>query len=69
MNTIQWSIIFAVVHALMELLILWIEAKVFETPFFEYFVICLNGRLGWVPKLNKFGATSTLNKDVNFEKI
>jgi hypothetical protein len=36
------------------MLILYIEARLFEQPFSEYFVICFNGRLGWVPKINRF---------------
>lgn len=54
LGTIKLSITFAVIHGVLEVLTIWIEAKVFKQPFFEYFVICFNGRLGWVPLLNKF---------------
>ena len=52
--TIELSILFAIAHGVLEVLTIWIEAKVFQQPFYEYFVICFNGRLGWVPMLNKF---------------
>ena len=75
LGTIQISIAFALIHGVLEVLIIWIEAKVFEQPFFEYFVICFNGRLGWVPKLNRFydkyfvGALSRGETELNYDKI
>ena len=52
-NTILFSILFAFMHGMLEFLILGIEAHIFEQSFSEYFVICFNGRLGWVPKMQK----------------
>ena len=75
LNTIKLSILFAFVHGVLEVLTIWIEAKVFQQPFYEYFVICFNGRLGWVPMLNKFNDRKFIQaaieeKDVlNYDKV
>ena len=53
-ETIMWSIIFAFIHGVLEVVLLFIESRLFDQPFSEYFVICFNGRLGWVPKMNRF---------------
>jgi hypothetical protein len=47
------SIIFAFVHGLLEVLILYIESKQYKLSLAKYFIICFNGRLGWVPMLDK----------------
>ena len=62
LDTIKLSILFGMIHGVLEVLTIWIEAKVFQQPFFEYFVICFNGRLGWVPMLYKLNDRSFLQK-------
>ena len=73
LQTIFWSIVFAAVHGILEILILFIEARLFEQPFSEYFVICFNGRLGWVPKINRFRDPDFMfdlvKNPLNYDKI
>ncbi len=73
LETILWSIFFAAIHGVLEMMILYIEARLFEQRFSEYFVICFNGRLGWVPKLNKFRdpdyMVNLIKDPLNYDKI
>lgn len=48
-NAIVASVSFALLHAGMEGLLLYFEAKACRTTFLHYLLICLNGRLGWIP--------------------
>ena len=48
-NEILISIGIAVVHAIFEALLLWLEARASKTRYSNYISICLNGRFGWVP--------------------
>ena len=43
------SIVLAAVHALFEFGFLAIEAQASKTSFFNYCIICFNGRFNWVP--------------------
>lgn len=65
LRTIMLSIAFAMGHGILEILILCIEAYLFEQSFLEYFVICFNGRLGWVPKLHKFKDPEFIKRLIN----
>jgi hypothetical protein len=53
-NSVLISILFACLHGGLEIVILIIEARIFEETIYDYFVICINGRLGWVPFMHKF---------------
>ena len=53
-QALLFSIIFAVIHGMMELFVLYIESEIYEQPFMEYFIVCFNGMLGWTPRVNKF---------------
>lgn len=53
LSTLLLSILFAVFHGALEMLILYIESNQYDLNFFKYFIICFNGRLGWVPMLDK----------------
>ena len=48
------SIILAIFHFMIEFLLLTIEAKAFKSSILYYSIICLNGRLNWVPFMEKF---------------
>ena len=48
-NSILISLLLAVVHILMELFSLSIEAQACKLAFFEYCITCLNGCIGFVP--------------------
>lgn len=51
-SVIYTSVVFALFHLLMEAALLYAEAKACRTTFLHYLLICLNGRLGWVPYTN-----------------
>ena len=50
--TIIISILFAITHGVLEFTALYIEAKVFNQYFLEYFVVGFNGQLMWAPRAN-----------------
>lgn len=60
MNAILLSLMFAVVHVLIELQFLALDSKACKTTKMHYIIICLNGRFGWVPFTHKF-LSSNLN--------
>jgi hypothetical protein len=56
------SLAAAVVHGVLELIFLNMEAKACKTQFSHYFSICFTGRLGWVPFTNKYDSVSSGDK-------
>ena len=56
------SLCFAIFHAMLEFLLLWVESKLYRTSLWHYLVICFNGRLNWAPFSN------LLNSDEDFIK-
>ena len=48
-SAIVVSISLALAHALLESLVILLEAKSAKISFFEYMLVCLTGRFGWVP--------------------
>ena len=43
------SVCLAISHALLECVFLYMEAQASKTSFFNYCIVCFNGRFGWVP--------------------
>lgn len=43
------SICFAAMHVLLEVLIIWLDARASEMSLRHYAVVCLGARLHWVP--------------------
>lgn len=58
---------------MMEAALLFAEAKACRTSFIHYLLICLNGRLGWVPFTNilqdRNAAKITHEKVLDFDDI
>ena len=48
-NALYYSIGFAILHILMEGMILYLDSSACYMTFSEYAIICLNARLNWVP--------------------
>jgi hypothetical protein len=54
METILFSIGCAVLHGVVEVFMLNVEAISAKTSVLHYLIVCFNGRFGWVPYTNKF---------------
>ena len=67
--TLAYSIIFALIHALLEWLIIYIESRQYDLQIFKYFIICFNGRLGWVPMLEKMKSPTDMQKMVDNKQV
>jgi hypothetical protein len=44
-----WSFFFAVVHAILEIIFLRLEADALRQSFMHYSIVCFNARAGWIP--------------------
>lgn len=53
LETIYLSIVLAVVHMVIEYMILKIESLVFQESLINYFIVCYSGRLSWVPFIHQ----------------
>ena len=69
LGTLFTSIVFAFSHGLLEVLVLKIESEQFDLPLTKYFIICFNGRLGWVPMLDKLKSSKVMQQMVQDEEI
>ena len=67
-DVIMVSLASAVVHGVLELIFLNMEAKACKTQFSHYFSICFTGRLGWVPFTNKYDSVTSGN-DVDLNEV
>ena len=47
--TIIFSMLTAALHFIIELLLLYLEAKAIQTSLVKYIVVCYNARQGWIP--------------------
>ena len=66
------SIVLAAVHALFEFTFLAIEAQASKTSFFNYCIICFNGRFNWVPYTDYLAegiAGSIRQKTIDYSSI
>ena len=54
--TILVSLISAIVHGVIELIFLQLEAISCKTTLMHYSIICFNARFGWVPFAHKFSS-------------
>jgi len=52
-SEIYASIILAVLHTVIELFYLYLEFSMVKSSFIEYALVCMNGRLNWVPFIEK----------------
>jgi hypothetical protein len=48
-NTVEWSLLFAVLHIILEFIFFIFESSVTKSSMLHYFVICYNARQGWLP--------------------
>jgi len=48
------SLFAALIHAAGEIYLLKKECKACKIDFFDYLVVCYNGRLEWVPFIDQF---------------
>jgi len=50
----------AVLHFILELISLKLESDTCLTSLMHYAIICYNGRLGWIPFIEKFESAETI---------
>lgn len=43
-----WSFFFAVLHAILEIIFLRLEADALRQSFMHYSIVCFNARSGWI---------------------
>lgn len=48
-EVLMYSVISAAVHTFIELFIFILESSAVKTSLLKYAILCLNGRLNWVP--------------------
>eukprot|EP01084_Bolivina_argentea_P245868 411561_1 len=48
-NALFWSIGLALCHLLLEAGIIYLDSHAFEVSFLEYSILCLGGRIQWIP--------------------
>jgi hypothetical protein len=53
-STLITSILAAFAHAVIECFVFYLESRACKQKFINYGVICLNGRLNWVPFIEFF---------------
>lgn len=56
-SSICLSLLFAIIHIIIELEFLALDSKACMTTRLHYIIICMNGRFGWVPFTHKFQST------------
>ena len=62
------SISFSVLHGMIEISVMYMEAKGSKTDFFEYMLACFTGRFEWIPFLHTFESNDK-PAVVNFDKF
>lgn len=60
---IYFSIFMACTHTVLELLYLTVEKRIVKADFIEYILVCMNGRLNWVPFTEKISRPSPKDKE------
>ena len=69
-HTIGVSIAFALAHALIEGIFIYVETQANKTSMMNYLIICFNGRFGFVPYLDKFDPKNReKNQVLNYDLI
>eukprot|EP01083_Nonionella_stella_P117950 351941_1 len=48
-RNIMWSIMFAILHGLLEASILYLDSRALKMTFIQYAIVCLGARVGWIP--------------------
>jgi len=61
LDTILVSLLAAVLHFILEFVSLKLEAGACQTRLMHYSIICYNGRLGWVPFIEKFESAQSID--------
>ena len=62
MEAILISLGFALLHTVIEVIFLQMEATATKTTLTHYSIICFNGRFGWVPFSHIFSDPSSATK-------
>ena len=66
-GVISISLLFAIVHASIEVMFINLEAQACRTSLLHYFIICFNARFGWVPFADKFSSITNYKKPGKYE--
>ena len=72
LNNLYISVGFGLIHLSLEITLLQIESKTYKSSFRFYSVLCLNGRLNWVPLLDSMTKKTnykTYYKEINYENF
>jgi hypothetical protein len=63
MNAIFASLICALLHAVFEMIFVYLEAVSCKTTIIHYFIVCFNARFGWIPFVNFFSSLAGFDED------
>lgn len=55
---IVFSLLAAILHAMIEMIFINLEAEACKTTLMHYFIVCFNARFGWVPFSDQFSTSS-----------
>lgn len=71
MNAILVSLGFALLHTVIEIIFLRMEATATKTTLTHYAIVCFNGRFGWVPFSHVFSdpQSATSIEKLDYESI
>lgn len=55
----------ALLHAIFELIFVYLEAISCKTTVIHYFIVCFNARFGWIPFVNFFTSLAGFDENAN----
>ena len=68
-----WSFFFAIIHAILEVIFLRLEADALRQSFMHYSIVCFNARSGWIPFDHLYLPVAKTEKEeqdtINYELI
>lgn len=53
----------ALLHAIFEMIFVYLEAYSCKTTVIHYFIVCFNARFGWIPFVNFFSSLAGFDED------
>ena len=63
LEAILASLACAVLHAIFEMIFVYLEAYSCKTTIIHYFIVCFNARFGWIPFVNFFSSLAGFDED------
>lgn len=63
LEAILASLACALLHAIFEMIFVYLEAYSCKTTVIHYFIVCFNARFGWIPFVNFFSSLAGFDED------